>query len=410
MKKNITYKHLRYLLLSCMGLSLMMLCACEEDERNAPMLTGVRNYAPSPDDTVLQSLQPGQWVTLTGRNLSGAKRIIINGVSVGFNSSLLADRYAVVQVPAVIPFPIIPDEMQNKITYVTDAGSTTFDFDVTTPAPVILSISNENATAGEEVFVYGSNLFLIKKLNFAGREITEYTSANDGTYVSFILPELTESEVGPVIVETKSGGDTTVYNVNDPIALCNFDNINTMSWGTGTDDNSTNFPGNSGRYARLTHNGWGAWKTQWWELGINTQDDVVWIPAKDTAAARLEDYAVKFEINVPKEWKGSSFFIARGYDFKYIARFEPWKLAGNKTTPVSTKGKWVTVTVPFTQFRTKANDKDGTGVPPSNIRELFQGNFKNNNKAFNMWPMNDTPDEVPAIDVAVDNIRIVKIK
>lgn len=393
----------------CCILVTLLLVACEEKDDMAPVITEVRNYAPSPDDSLVQSIQPGQWVVLTGRNLSGVTQIFFNGVSTDFNSSLFSNTYAVVQVPEVIPFPLVSAETLNTIQYVTDQGSTIFSLDISAPAPTITSIANENANVGEIVYVYGTNLFLLTKLTYAGTEITEYSSSSDGTYVSFILPELNGS--GPVVVENKTGGYSTGFNVNDATGvICNFDDVNTMGWGTGTDDNSTNFPGNKGKYARLQHNGLAAGKKNWWELGINTQDDIEWIPAKDTSTATLDNYAVKFEINVPKKWEGTTFFIVRGYDWTYLARFEPWKIDDDETAPVSTGGHWRTVTIPFTQFLTKEDDKDGTGVAASSIREFFHGNFKDNKKAFNMWAMNDSDNDASALDVAVDNIRVVKIK
>jgi hypothetical protein len=394
----------------CCVLVTLLLVACQKDDMNAPVLTGVRNYAPSPNDTVLQSLQPGQWVTLTGHNLSGAKQIIINGVSVSFNNSLFSSTYAVVQVPWVIPFPIIPEEMQNKITYVTDAGSTTFDFDVSAPAPTITGVSNEYANAGDEVFIFGTNLFLLTNLTFAGTEITEYTSSNDGTYVSFTLPEINGS-IGPVVVGNKSGGDTTVFNINDTTGiLCNFDDVNTMSWGTGTSNSSTDFPGNRGWFAELKNDGLNSGNFAWWEGGrsINT-NAVQWLPvsAGDSLRDPVNDYALKFEINIPEEWQGTSLFIVKDYNWNYVARFEPWSLGNNKTTPISTEGTWATVTIPLSQFRTKADGKDGTGLPASSLKALL-GNSANG--SVNIFTVNDASNPAPALDIAVDNIRVVKIQ
>lgn len=387
----------------CCTLVILLLAACEKDDMDAPVITGVRNYAASPDDSVLQSLQPGQWVVLTGHNLTGATQIYFNGVPTPFNGSLFSNSYAVVQVPAIIPFPLIPAEQQNTIQYVTDHGATIFSFDISAPAPTITAISNENAHAGEVVYIYGTNLFLLTKFSYAGTDITEYTSSPDGTFLSFVLPEL--NGIGPVVVENNTGSFATVFNINDTSGiLCNFDNVNTMNWGTGTSDNSTNFPGNKGWYAQLKHNGYAAGKNQWWELGINTLDDTEWTSGIDTVTAMIDEYALKFEVNVPKKWEGTSFYIVRGYEWEYMALFEPWKV-GAETVPFSTNGRWTTVTIPLTEFRT---DK-GTGISAPNLREFFQGSFKIK-KSFNMWAMNETAEAVPPMDIAVDNIRVVKIR
>lgn len=394
----------RILQLCCILVTLLLI-ACDPNDENPPVLTGVRNYAPSPNDSVLQSLQPGQWVILTGHNLSGATRIVINGVPTNFNNSLFSDTYAVIQVPAVIPFPIIPAEMHNKITYVTNGGSTTFSFDIVAPAPTITGISNENANVGDIVRINGTNLFLLTKLSFAGTEITEYSSSPDGTYVSFVLPALNGS--GPVVVENKTGGSSTVFNVNDPGVLCNFDDVNTLDWGPSTDNSSTTFPSNRGYYAILKNDGLSAGNWSWWEGGrsINTKA-VQWLPS-ERLSDPLDQYALKFEINIPQKWNGTSLFILKDYNWTYVVRFEPWNLGNDKTAPVSTNGNWTTLTIPLSQFLTKANGKDGTGVPATSLKALLGDS---GNGSLNMFTVNDSGKPVPALNIAIDNIRVVKIK
>jgi len=388
----------------CCILVILLLVACENDDMNKPVITGVRNYATSPGDSVLQTLQPGQWIVLTGHNLSGATQIVINGVPAVFNYTLFSDTYAVVQVPAVIPFPIIPAEKQNTIEYVTKEGSTIFPFSVTAPAPTITAISNENANMGDLVTISGTNLFLLTKLSYAGIEITDYTSSNDGTYVSFILPELNGS--GPVVVENKSGGYSTFFNVNDPTGiLCNFDDVNTLSWGPTVDNSSTTFPSNRGNYAILRNTGLSANNSSWWEgdRGINT-NAVQWLPV-DSLNVPVDEYAVKFEINVPGKWNGTSLFILKDYNWNFLARFEPWNLGNGKTTAVSTNGYWVTVTIPFTQFR-KDNGK-GT-VSPAGLKEVLGDN---GNGSFHIYTINDSSaPSATGLNMAIDNIRVVKIK
>jgi hypothetical protein len=392
----------------CCILVTLLLVACEKDDMNSPVITGVRNYAPSPDDSVLQSLQPGQWVVLTGQNLSGATQIVINGVPAAFNYALFSDTYAVVQVPAVIPFPIIPAEKQNTIEYVTQEGSTIFPFDVTAPAPTVTGVSNENALAGDEVRIFGTNLFLLTELTFAGTEITEYTSSPDGTYVDFILPELSGS--GPLVVENKTGGYTTVFNVNDVTtgALCNFDDVNTMSWGTGTDNSSATFSSNRGYYANLKNDALPAGSFDWWswQRSINT-NGVQWLPV-DSLSVPIDEYAVKFEINVPDKWNGTSLFIVKDYDWRYVARFEPWNLGNGKSTAVSTEGTWQTVTIPLFQFRAKADGKDGTGNSASSLTDLLGASATG---SINFYTINDSSaPSATGVNIAIDNIRVVKIK
>lgn len=400
--KKILYNYTRQLFF--LSVTLILLQACEKDEVSSPVITGIINYAPSPDDTVLQSLTPGQWVVVNGHNLQDALQISFNGVPANFNNGLFSDSYAVVQVPAVIPFPSIPAEKLNTIQYFTSHGSATFEFSIVAPAPVITSISNENANAGDSVYIYGTNLFLLTKISYSGAPITAYTSSVNGTSVGFVLPELDQS--GPVIVANQSGADSTAFHVNDPSTgvLCDFDNINTLSWGTGTDNSSTNFPGNKGYYAVLNNAILSGGDASWWnwQRSINT-NAVQWVPASSMSDP-VGDYAFKFEINVPDAWKGTSIVVLKDYTWTYLAPYEPWKDANGKTFTYSTKG-WRTVTIPLSGFR----KDNGTGAAVTSLTDLLGST---GNGSVNIYTINSAASTPTAtgLTAAIDNIRVVKIK
>lgn len=398
--KKILYTYTRRLFF--LAVTFMLLQGCENDEVNSPVITGIINYAPSPDDTVLQSLIPGQWVVVTGHNLQDALQISFNGISASFNSGLFSDTYAVVQVPSVIPFPSIPAEKLNTIQYITSHGSATFEFNIVAPAPVITRISNENANPGDSVYIYGTNLFLLTQISFAGVPITAYSSSVNGTSVGFVVPELSQS--GPVIVANQSGGDSTVFNVNDATGvLCNFDDISTLSWGTGTDNSDTSFPGNKGYYAVLRNSVLSAGDEAWWnwERSINT-NAVQWVPSGNLNDP-VDSYAFKFEINVPDAWKGTSIVIVKDYTWTYLALYEPWKDAEGDTFSYSTNG-WQTVTIPLSEFR---KDK-GTGLAVTSLTDLLGSS---GNGSVNIYTINTSSSPTATgLTAAIDNIRVVKIK
>lgn len=378
--------------------------ACKKDTtEGAPVITSVRNYAASPDDTLVNAITTGQRVVLVGRNLKDAVQISFNGVPATISSILFSDTSATVLVPAVIPFPSVPAESLNTIRYITKHGATTFTFGIVAPPPTITSISNENANAGDSVYISGLNLFFINKITFAGTPITNYKAAGDGTSIGFVLPALSQS--GPVVIDTKSGIVATAFNVNDSTTgvLCNFDNINTFSWGTGTDNSSANFPGNRGRYAVLNNDVLPAGDGNWWnwQRSINSSD-VQWIPV-DSLSVSVDQYAVKFEINVPGAWTGTSVYVLKGNSFDYISRYEPWQGADGAVTPFSTRG-WRTVTLPLSTFRTS----DGKGSAAASLTTLLgstaKGSVNIHTKNFSASP------STSGLKAAVDNIRVVKIK
>lgn len=399
---KILYKGIYSLLLLFLAVAFI-LPACKKDISNPPVITAVRNYAPAPGDSLINSLEPGKWVVLIGRNLKGAVEISFDGIAANSLPALFSDTSAVVQVPAVIPFPSIPAEKLNTIHYTTPEGSTTFTFNIAAPPPTISSVSNENANQGDSVYIYGLNFFFVQDISFAGTKVTSYSAAGDGTSIRFVLPPLTQT--GPLIVKTKSGADTTEYNVNNASteSLCNFDNINTMSWGTNTDNNSTNFPGNRGYYAILSNGVLSAGEGSWWnwQRSINT-NDVQWLPA-GSLNNPIGNYALKFELSVASDWSGTSIYVVKSYSWDYVARYEPWKDANGVVSTFKTKG-WRTVTIPLNEFR----KDDGKGVPAASLTALLGGSgvgsLHIHTKNFLSSPT------ATGFNAAVDNIRVVKIK
>lgn len=373
--------------------------SCNNDNENgsgtAPVITEIRNYAASPNDTLVNKIVPGQWIVITGKNLKSAIGISFNGIPAEFNAGLFSDTYAAVQVPAVIPFPSIPANKLNTIEYTTSVGTTTYSFSIVAGPPVITSISNENPLEGDVVAIYGTNLFLIKEINFGGAIITDFVALADGTGVGFVIPGTATG--GHLSVTTGSGKISTTFNVNDVItnSLCNFDDINTLSWGCGTSNSNVDFPGNHGNYAVLNHAILNANNGAWWEwersINVNSGQ---WVPVADLAEP-VANYAVKFEINIPGDWNGSTIQVAQN---NFYGKYEPWRV-NDKIVPYTTKGKWITVTIPFSDFK-----KDGAQA--GSLTELLGDS---GTSEFHLQVVSgDKP--TTSFHAAVDNIRVVKIK
>ncbi|WP_143306527.1 glycan-binding surface protein [Chitinophaga vietnamensis] len=404
MNKLISNSVSRLLLWVLAGMMALLQAACKKDgDGGGPLITHVRNYAATPGDTLLTSVLPGQWVVLCGHHLQGALAVTFNGVPASIKSVMFSDTSAVMQVPAVIPFPSISADNMNVIRYVTSRGTTTFKFSIVAPPPVITGVSNENANAGDSVYIYGTNFFFTQQVMFAGQQINNFTAAGDGASIGFILPQLSHS--GKVTVITKSGADSTAYNVNDLSTgmLCNFDDINPFSWGTNLENTGTDFPGNKGNYAVLKNDVLAGGDGSWWnnQRSINT-NEVQWVP-RDSLQAPLDRYALKFEINVPSAWNGTTLYVVRNYSRDYMARYEPWQSATGTAANYVTKG-WRTVTIPFSSFRSN----DGKGVSAADLTTLLTNTGAG---PVNIQTANfSASPTATGFYAAIDNIRVVKIK
>ncbi|MHA4806850.1 glycan-binding surface protein [Flavitalea flava] len=407
---KIVYKHCQGLLLTFV-VALLLVSACKKTASPGPVLTGVRFYAPSPNDTTLGSLTPtGQWVVLEGNNLKNAVQILLDGVPVPFNHALFSDTSAVVQIPTVIPFNSVAAGDLNTIKYSTTSGSVTFNFSIVVPPPAITNISDEMANPGDSVRIRGANFFLISDISFAGADVGSYTFSEDGTSLAFVVPQFTAG--GPLVITTKSGTTSTPYNVEDfdTGVLCNFDNVSTYQWwSAGVDNNSVTFPGNTGSYAILNSNGpLSNNDGSWWNGGRSINcNSAQWVPVS-ALNEPLANWALKFEVSIPDAWNGTSIFLARNGDWTYIARYEPWKGPAGATSPYKTNG-WQTVTLPLTQFLTKpVNGKDGTGLVAPDLTTLVGGSGSG---SINAYVMNDGPaPAATGLNVAIDNFRVVRIK
>ncbi|EJL67202.1 glycan-binding surface protein [Flavobacterium sp. CF136] len=191
--KKLLNNRISHLLFLSMMLIITMLTSCnnDDDSNGAPVITAVRNYAPAPNDTLVTSIIPGQWIVIHGKNLKEATQISFNGTPVDFDAGLFSDKTAVVQVPWSLPFNNIDPDVVNTIKYVTNAGTITYKFNVIPPPATITGNSMTAATkVGDSVYVYGTNLYLIEKLTIAGINISPLKTADDGSSVGFLLPAI----------------------------------------------------------------------------------------------------------------------------------------------------------------------------------------------------------------------------
>jgi hypothetical protein len=121
--KNILYNRLCILQLLCMVVILTFITGCkDDDDMRVPVINEVRNYAATPDDTLITSLNDGQWVVLHGKNLGAVTQVYFGSIPATFNRAFLTDEMLVVQVPT-IPFLSVPKDKLHIITAVSNGGT-----------------------------------------------------------------------------------------------------------------------------------------------------------------------------------------------------------------------------------------------------------------------------------------------
>ncbi|AEV98718.1 hypothetical protein A4D02_09235 [Niastella koreensis] len=481
-------------------LVIVIMPACKKEKVSAePLITSIRNYAAAPNDTVVTGITPGQWVVIHGQNLKNALHIRFDGVEASFNYGNFANDMAVVQIPSVIPFNGVPDELLNTVTYVTTSGTTTYSFNFNYPAPVITGVSTETFFPGDSVYIVGSSFFLVQSVQFAGAGITKYNVDSMGTRIGFVCPPLNQVPGGVITVVAKGGTATTTktYAVGKPSILlisnenphagdsvyivgAAFKDIQSIvfagatisSYNVAPDYSSVGFvcptlsaPGivtittlygtasttfnvndiNTGIIGNFEWGGSFGW--QWWggaslESGdpnsgwppydpllsgnssmylqlngsnMNSADGnntstairlnaAQWVPSSNLTE-QPENWAIKFEMSVPKPWNGASLVIASDIT-DYIFRFEPWNTTSGAVA-FSTKG-WVTVTIPLSSFKAKSSAGDGRGAALSDLTKLI-GPSGNSGMYLYMHNYGSSATET-GYYAGFDNVRVVKIK
>lgn len=201
------HKKINSFLLCCMAFALITLSACNKDNiALAPVITSIRNYAAAPNDTLVTSIIPGQWIVIQGQNLKNAVAILFDGVPAQFNYELFANDKAVVQIPSSIPFNNVAAADLNTVKYITTAGTTTFKFSVNSlPGTITGNSMSASNVVGDSVYIYGTNLYLIKNVTIAGDTISPFTTAQDGSHIGFKLPSITQPMPWHVRVTAASG-------------------------------------------------------------------------------------------------------------------------------------------------------------------------------------------------------------
>ncbi|TCC91787.1 hypothetical protein EZ428_08525 [Pedobacter frigiditerrae] len=402
MKKVFKNQFGLFIMLCVMVMATQSSCKKQENEK-PPVINRIRAIAPAPNDSTLTKVGSGQNIVIQGANLKSASAVYFSGFPATFNAALVGDNNFVVTVPSIL-FSNIPKGQENTIRLVSKYGETIFKFPVSPPPPIVNSVSNEYTLPGQTITLYGQYLYLITNITFpGGADGTNVVSKPDGTSCTVTIPLGATS--GDIIVKTQ-GGSTKYSSYNDQVTgmLCNFDNVNTFSYGSTRTNDQTLFPGAQGFYARMFTGPISSFNYAWYDANRSINlNPVQWVPL-----ANLQDpvasYVLKFEIFVKEPWGGGGLMIRRDEGtWLYLARYEPWK--ATLPTPF-TSNQWYTVTIPLTQFKTKTNNGEGTGNSVPTLADLTNSTGR---RPMVFMYINDTSTPVTTkFDVAIDNIRIVK--
>ena len=383
-------------------------------------------------DIVITQAFMQEAVCLVGNNLRSINQLWFNDQEAVLNTSYITDNTLVVSVPKTKA-----TVRTDKIYMITAAKDTvTYDFVVLAPAPVVKAMSNEFAKEGEEVTITGQYFISPITIEFQGAVIEEADMQLSETAVTFKIPAGTQP--GVVKVTTASGTTKAPFQYRDPRGLItNFDggtDIVPQGWNFKGEYKSEN--GVDGNYVELKSanvlDASGAWnedyKIDFW-CGNWNGDPMSVTSGPGTPICYVVDFtdfknmALKFEICIPKSnpwssgamqliftnsknaandsWQNNTFVHSSASDPAGLdlcrGLWRPWEATGE----FHTDDKWITVTVPFSEF---IYNSDGTpGLVPLEKPEDFA--------SFVIWAWSGGVDGKECNPIfRIDNIRAVPVK
>jgi len=231
--KKILSNYIYYLQLLCVAAVFIFMWACQDDKAEPPVITGVVNYAASPNDTAVHTIQTGQWVVLLGRNLSGVTQVYFGSIPATINTTYFTDKSIVVQLPS-IPFETVPADELNIVTAISEGGIATYDINIT-GEPIISCVRNyddaPNDTVvnvlypGDEINIVGYNLENATSISFQGilADLTNivYTDTSAIVQVPANLSGSDASKSNTITYTTKVGEGTFAIKIVGPPVISN---------------------------------------------------------------------------------------------------------------------------------------------------------------------------------------------
>lgn len=369
-------KYLYNLILASLAVSSFV--ACSEDNGasgsksdGTPFVKYIRPCDATVADSMLVRAYLGTRIAIIGENLGGVNKIYFNDQKAALNPNLVTDNAIIVDVPNSIP-----GIKEDLIRLYTDNDSCQYSFESVVPVPSATSMDCEYASAGDIAHISG--LYFVDDPNtpltvtFPGdveAEIVDFDVNN--LYV--VVPEGAES--GPVTVTSAYGsGESSFYFRDNRNIILDFDTTYpdggyNHGWHAGHGYGTENGLEGCGQY--LIFGGR--------ELADDVWDDTNfgyerWTYREDDPdffdSANLDDYVLKFEVNVPDVWSCCAFQVVftgasevwmnwqdsptggnpnNAYlsDATYPrALWLPWAESGS----YSTDG-WITVSIPMSDFK-----------------------------------------------------------
>ena len=393
------------------------------------------NYVRYADrDVLIEQAYMGEVVCFVGENLCSVRELFFNDQKAVLNTSFMTENTLVAAVPGNLP-----KVKTEKVYMITKEKDTlAVDFKVMMPAPQLKSMSCEFQQPGTDVTIYGNYFSEPMTLMFEdgnGAVVTSFKSVSM-TEMTFTIPA--DAKPGKIKLETESGLARSPFSYYDFCGglITDFDggtDVVPQGWNfSGTYSSEGGILGNyvelKSASAMSPDGGWNEdFKIDFW-CGTWDGDPMDNMSGAGVPICNIIDFtnwqnmALKFELYIPSSnpwmagamqlifcssdkaandsWQNNKFVHTSAEDGGLdLCRglYRPWETTGS----FDTGDKWITVTVPFSEFTYNA---DGTsGAVPLAKPEDFA--------TFVIWPWSGGVNGTECTPVfRIDNLRAVPVK
>ena len=385
-------------------------------------------------DVLIEQAYMGEVVCFVGENLCSVRELFFNDQKAVLNTSFMTENTLVAAVPGNLP-----KVKTDKVYMITKEKDTlAVDFKVMMPAPQLKSMSCEFQQPGTDVTIYGNYFSEPMTLMFEdgnGAVVTSFKSVSM-TEMTFTIPA--DAKPGKIKLETESGLARSPFSYYDFCGglITDFDggtDVVPQGWNfSGTYSSEGGILGNyvelKSASAMSPDGGWNEdFKIDFWcgnwggdPMSITSGPGVPICNIIDFT--NFQNMALKFELYIPSSnpwmagamqlifcsadkaandsWQNNKFVHTSAEDGGLdLCRglYRPWETTGS----FDTGDKWITVTVPFSEFTYNA---DGTsGAVPLAKPEDFA--------TFVIWPWSGGVNGTECTPVfRIDNLRAVPVK
>lgn len=398
----------------------MLITSCEQDGNGLqlespdgpPSVSYIRMADPNTSDSLIASAELGTGIVIVGENLAGTREILFNDKAATVVPTWVTNRTIFVDVPSVAPATVT-----DKIYLIDESGNTLeYPFVVAIPPPTVTSAKNEWPQEGEDLVISGDYFFEPLTVTYTGGVEGTVKSVSQTEVVVSVPADAVE---GPITVATNFGEAVSTFHIWDSRnIILNFDDKLPNGWRIGMRE--TGPDAIDGMYNAFRG-----------EVAANQRNEGPGAPASSPYAFeywggndpnRLEnfypsypnsykDYVLKFEAKV-NSWLGGYLNICLAppnhtnsnqeiwsNSINARAIWGPWDETGEEFT---TEGKWITVTIPLTEFQYYMNLTGGNVVYTAN-----QTFVESAAGSLSAWLLGSPESDGSVVDFNVDNFRIV---